>query len=411
MIDVVAALAEGLCAAGLAQAALGAWAVGRNHVFAGDHGVGHDHAVPADRLPAISVLKPLHGDEQLLEAALESFFLQDHPNVQLVFGAADAADPALAVVERLRRRHPQVPADVVVEATSHGRNGKVGNLINMLPAARHDLLVVADSDMHVPRDHLRLVAATASRPGVGLVTSLYTGLPATSGLVPRLGAAQINLGFLPAAALSAWLGRQDCFGATMAIDRRRLKAIGGFEALADHLADDNVLGRLVRRHGGAIALAPVLPATTVGETRFADLVRHELRWMRTIRALEPVASLGLLLQFPLLWALLAVVFSLASIWSLIGFGVALLVRYAVARRLDRHLGLAGRSLVGDATPLMLLLRDCLTGVVFLASFWSDEVRWRGRALHADAGTPPGASATPARSRSRNAGPQPCRTTH
>lgn len=382
MIDLVACLAETACAGGIAQAAIGAWSVGRVSAPA-------DAAAPAAPPRAISVLKPLHGDEGLLEAALESFFLQDHPEFQLVFGVADAADPALAVVERLRRRHPAVAAATVIDATRRGRNAKVGNLINMLPAARHDLLVVADSDMHVPRDYLRVVAGIASRPGVGLVTSLYTGLPATADPVPRLGAAQINHGFLPAAALSAWLGRQDCFGATMAIDRRRLAAIGGFESLVDHLADDNVLGRLVRRAGGTIALAPVLPATTVAETGLADLVHHELRWMRTIRALEPIASLGLMLQFPLLWALLAVALSLASTWSLVGFGLALLLRYAIARRLDRRLGLAGRSVVGDATPLTLLLRDCLTGLVFLASFWSDEVRWRGRALHADAGTAPG----------------------
>lgn len=397
MVDLVACLAGAIGVAGVAQATLGAFAVSRRR---------RDRAVriEADRdLPAISVLKPLHGNEMLLDAALESFFLQDYPQYQLVFGVADAADPALAVVERLRARHPGVCVDVVIDSRRHGSNGKVGNLINMLPSARHDLLVVADSDMHVPRDYLRSVAQTSARPGIGLTTSLYTGLPAEPDLVTRLGVLQINHGFLPSASLSAWLGRQDCFGATMAITRRRLEAIGGFEALADHLADDNVLGRLVRRDGGAIALAPVLPATTVGETRLADLVRHELRWMRTIRALEPVASLGLMLQFPLLWWLLAIVLSAFSLWSLGGFCLALLLRYGIAFRLDRRLAGAGRHGVANATPFTLLLRDCLTGVVFLASFWSDEVRWRGRSLRADAGTPAPAPAVPAQ--------VPGRTTH
>ena len=126
----------------------------------------------------VTVLKPLYGDEPLLEQALASVCQQDYPEWQVVFGVQDRADTAMPVVQRLQNRFPECDIAVVVDPTRHGPNGKVGNLINMLAAAKHDVLVIADSDVHVARDWLwRLIAALVA-PGVGLVTTVYTGLPA-----------------------------------------------------------------------------------------------------------------------------------------------------------------------------------------------------------------------------------------
>ena len=219
-------------------------------------------------LPPVSVLKPLHGDEPLLEEALASACRQDFPDWQVVFGVQDAADTALPVVQRLQARFPDCDIAVVVDPTAHGPNRKVGNLINMLPAAKHDVLVVADSDLHVAPDWLRRLVAALGAPGVGLVTTVYTGLPAPP--LPRgrgrsergcrlLGALQINHYFLPGALLARALGRQDCLGATMMLRRDILERVGGFPALVDHLADDNVLGRLVQQLGLNVALADTRP--------------------------------------------------------------------------------------------------------------------------------------------------------
>ncbi len=343
----------------------------------------------ADRtgpLPPVSVLKPLHGAEALLETALESFFVLDYPVYQLIFGVAMDTDPALVIVERLRRRHPGVDAKVVINPATHGVNRKIGNLINMLPAARHDTLVISDADMHVPADYLQAVIAALSRVGAGLATTIYTGLPATGALPSRLGAAQINHGFLPATALARRIGRQDCLGATMALTRANLASIGGLAALQNHLADDNVLGRLIRRQGWTIELAPVIPATTVAETQFLPLWHHELRWARTIRALVPAAYLGVILQFPLFWAALAVPLSSFAFWSWVALGVAALLRFVVARRLERWLGLA--TGIGSITePWFLLLRDLLSAAIFIASFWDNTVEWQGHRLRADSGRP------------------------
>ncbi|MEJ0018774.1 MAG: bacteriohopanetetrol glucosamine biosynthesis glycosyltransferase HpnI [Acetobacteraceae bacterium] len=338
---------------------------------------------PPAGLPPITLLKPLHGGEPLLEEALASVCRQDYPAFQVVFGVADAADAALPVVQRLQQRFPACDIAVVVDATRHGPNLKVGNLINMLPAARHDVLVISDSDVHAPPDWLRRLVSALEAPGVGLVTTLYVGLPAHA-LVGRLGAAQINQVFLPGALLSRALGRQDCLGATMMLRRETLARIGGLRALVDHLADDNVLGRLVQGLGLAVALADTVPATTVPEATLAALWRHELRWARTIRALEPVQFAASVLQYPLVWALCAVVASGGAGWSLLWFAAAWAGRAVVACAVDRWLGLVNR------TPLWLLpLRELMSVAVMAASYAGRRVEWRGHTMQASRDKPGG----------------------
>lgn len=138
-------------------------------------------------LPPISVLRPLYGDEPLLEDALASACAQDYPHFQVVFGVQDPQDPALAAVRRVLARFPDHDIAVVVDDRAPGRNRKVANLTNMLDAARHDVLVIADSDVHVPPDYLRRIAATLELPGTGLVTTGYAGLPTSRTLAGRQG--------------------------------------------------------------------------------------------------------------------------------------------------------------------------------------------------------------------------------
>src|SRR3984957_9961373 len=204
----------------------------------------------------ITVLKPLHGQEPLLEAALTTLCEQEYkPGFQIVFGVHDRDDAAIPVVRALRALYPNLVIDLVIDATSHGSNPEIGNLINMLPAARHDILVIADSDVHARPDYLQHLAGALDRPGVGLVTTLYTGLPAFGASASRLGATQITHGFLPGALLGRAFGRRDCLGATMCLRRDTLNRIGGFPMLRDHLADDQVLGRRVAAAGFDVALA------------------------------------------------------------------------------------------------------------------------------------------------------------
>lgn len=325
-------------------------------------------------LPAITVLKPLHGDEPLLEAALESFFRQDYPSFQLVFGVQRQDDTAIAVVERLIARHPQIPASLIIDATAHGANRKIGNLINMLPAAAFETLVISDSDMHVAPDYLARVAEALARPNAGLVTTLYTGLPAQAGITPALGAAYINQIFAAGALMARGLGRQDCMGATMALHRSTLASVGGLEALSDFVADDGILGRKVAALGKRVELAATIPATTVGETRLGALLRHELRWARTIRAMEPVGFAASCVQYPSFWAVLTVILAHCAGWSLALLALTLAARAGLGRRTEAALGAA-------AAPLWLApVRDLLSFGILAAAFLDDRVQWRGHIM-------------------------------
>ena len=338
--------------------------------------------------PPVTVLKPLHGGEPLLEDALATICRQDYPQWQVVFGVGDASDPAVAVVRRLQSRFPACDIALVIDPTFHGRNRKVGNLINMLPAARHDVLVLADSDVHVRPDYLDRLVRALAEPGVGLVTTVYAGLPATRALPAINGAIQITQGFLPGAIMARAIGRQDCLGATMCLRRRDLVRCGGLRGLVDHLADDNVLGRRIRGLGLRVGLADTVALTTVPEDNHAALFRHELRWARTIRALEPAGFAASAMQYPLAWALLTALLSGGELWSFGLFAIAWLLRAAAAIRVDRALVTEWKgekiAALAFCCPVWLLpARDLLSMAVMVASYGGRQVDWRGYGLHAD----------------------------
>jgi ceramide glucosyltransferase len=348
--------------------------------------VARPRPAPAN-LPPVSIIKPLCGVDPLTELALESFFLLDYPARQLIFGVQNGADPVLAIVERLRADYPAQDVTVVIDARLHGSNRKVSNMINMLHAASYETLVMSDADIHVPPHFLQSVVAALAEPGVGLVTTLYTGLPGTGHLATAMGTNHINYNFLPGALLARRLGRRDALGVTMAMTRQTLQDVGGLAAVANNLGDDQVLGRLVRARGLALTLAGVIPATTVPEADFRALFRHELRWARTIRALVPLPYATSVLQISLFWAAAAVVFSGGEwiAWEL--FFAVLIIRYALARRIDKALGLAKAG-----EPWLFLLRDVVSGIIFVASYCGDRVDWRGQTMQADHGK---AGGTPA----------------
>ena len=338
-----------------------------------------DFAPPRD-LPPASLLKPLCGDEPELAANLESFCRQDH-DVQLVFGCQDPGDPAIAVVRELQARHPDIDI-ALVQGRRPARNGKIGNLIEMLPAARHACLIVSDSDMQTGPDYARRVLTVLEAPGTGLATCLYLGR-AMPGFWSGLGAAYVNYGFFPAALVGRQLaGRRDCFGATMALRAETLSRIGGFEAFADELADDYALGRAVAELGLEVALAPAVVETIVSEPEFAALLRHELRWARTIRRAAPLGHAASAVMHPVPWATFALATAALSgsglAVPLATLGLALLSRRLLAHVMDRSFGLA-RSSWG-----LLVLRDWLSFLVLLASFCGRRVAWRNRRFRVEA---------------------------
>ncbi len=341
------------------------------------------HHEPQHDLPPVTILRPLCGEEPQLEEALASCCRQAYPAFQIVFGLHHRSDPAFAAVQKIRERFPDCDIEVVIDPTLHGSNRKVSNLINMLPSARHDVLLISDSDLHVPADYLERLVAELGQPRMGLVTSLSFGRPpAALGWPARLGAAQMTYNFLPGILFGRAAGRQDSLGSTVMLRRETLERAGGLVPLADVLAEDNVLGQRVRALGLSVGLAHTIVGATVPERSLRDLWHHEVRWTRTIRASAPWCLAGSTVQYPLFWALLACAFSGAAPWALGLFGAVWLVRAITMAGIDAML----RRMAGPHMPrgqaLLLPLRDVLSVVEIGASYWTDDVIWRGHKINA-----------------------------
>ncbi|MDF3834107.1 bacteriohopanetetrol glucosamine biosynthesis glycosyltransferase HpnI [Cupriavidus basilensis] len=314
----------------------------------------------------VSVLKPLCGGEPRLYENLASLCRQQHPAYQLVFGVRAADDPAIAVVERLRADFPDCDIALAVDPCVHGSNLKVSNLINLLPLARHPWLVVADSDIAVAPDYLARVTAPLADAGVGVVTCLYRGRRVGGGLWSRLGVQFIDAWFVPSVRIAhAGGSRRFAFGATLALRREALDAIGSFDVLSNRLADDFWLGELTRRKGLATVLSDVVVSTDVTESHLGALWSHELRWMRTIRSLDPLGFAFIFITFT--WPMLALASWLAPTPVVLGAALA---------------GLLARSLLARSVGAMLLapLRDTLLLAEWAAALSGSYVSWRGQVL-------------------------------
>jgi ceramide glucosyltransferase len=329
----------------------------------------------AGHSPAVTILKPLHQGEPDLSRNLETFFAQDYAGaVQILFGVHDEGDPAIAVVRALQAKYPHLDTTIVVDTALYGANAKVSNLINMLPAARHDTLILSDSDIAVGHRWLSQVTSALARPGVGIVTCFYTGEPAKDGhkLWSSLAAMSTSYTFLPNAVLGTSLGlAAPCFGSTIALKRQTLDEVGGFAAFADQLADDYEMGRAVRARGYTMAIPAMGVGHTAAENSASDLLRHELRWTRTIRMVNPVGHLGSFITHGFVFALMSAVLLDFNTVSLTVVALTLGARLFLKRRVD---GLFGTY----AGPYWLLpLRDLLSFAIFVASLFGETVHWRG----------------------------------
>ncbi len=319
--------------------------------------------------PKVTILKPLCGAEPESYLCLRSFCDQDYPEFQVVFGIADPSDPVLGVVQRLQREFPQRDLQILIDPRQHGSSRKISNLINMMPMVSHEHLVLADSDVRVEPSYLSNIVAPLSDSDVGIVTCPYRGMP-RRGIWSTLGAMFINEWFMPSVQVAAMSANPSfAFGAGIALRRQVLMQIGGFEAIVNHLADDYRLGELSRGLGLRTVLSDVEVEVAVAETSLRALVEHELRWLRTIRAVRPTAYAFCFVTFGVPVAVLGAL--------LCGGGIAptgMVVVTAAARLL-----LHGRRRWRRLPAWQLLLvpaRDLLSLALWVWSFTTRRVRWR-----------------------------------
>lgn len=329
--------------------------------------------------PAVTILKPVCGLDVALYENLRSFCHQDYPQYQVVFGVQHVADPAIPVIERLIAEFPNIDIALIVDSRVAGANLKVSNLDNMYRAAKHDFLVIADSDMRVNEKYVATVVAPFADSQVGAVTCLYKGTPA-KGPASLLGSMFINEWFLPSVLVSAKIREiRFCFGATMAVRRHLLDMIGGFKALSHYLADDYMLGKLISAHGYKVALSGYVVENVVLEKTLKELLQHELRWARTVRTVEPLGHAFSFVMYGVPLALVAALMvdlTFDSEW----FEQAL-VLLAVSLRVWMHVAVRRKlALPKDHSLWLVPVRDILCFVVWGASFLGRRVAWRSRTV-------------------------------
>lgn len=335
-----------------------------------------------DFQPAVSILKPVYGlDPELIEN-LRSFCQQDYPEYQIIFGVQDKNDPAIPSIEKVIKEFSHINVSYIIDSRIYGTNHKVSNLINIYPLAKHDYLLIADSDMRVPANYLSEVMAPFADSEVGAVTCLYSG-SARGKLASSLNAMFINEWFLPSVLISRILQPiKFCLGATMIVRRELLDEIGGFKSLSNYLADDYMLGKLISGLGYKIHLSNFIVENIVEEASLKDLLLHELRWARTLRRVEPWGYIFTFLTDTFVVSTLTAITFYLTTQNL---GLSLIpVLLVLMARIFLHV--RTKSITGSTSAgsiWLIPLRDFLSFSIRIISFTGTSVHWRNNAFNVD----------------------------
>lgn len=334
-----------------------------------------DKSVRSTYFPPVSILKPLKGTDPEMYESFRSHCLLDYPEYEIIFGVSEVDDPAAELVRRLQAEFPQRAIQLIVCARNLGTNRKVSNLAQMLPLARFDHLIVNDSDIRVEADYLQRVIAPLADRKTGMVTCLYRGVPNKT-LGSKLESIGISTDFSGGvlSAREVERGIHFALGSTMAFRQSDLKAIGGFEAVLDYLADDYELGMRTSARGLKVKLSAVIVETFLPPYTFHQFFDHQLRWARSLRDARRWGYLGVILTFGVPWALLVLASIRGTYWA---WGLAVLT---VIMRITVAL-VVGRGVLRDRYVLPWLwlvpVRDLVAVAVWIASFAGHTVKWRG----------------------------------
>ncbi len=322
------------------------------------------------RFPGVSILKPVRGLDPHFYEAIRSHAVQDYPEFEILFGLSDPADPARKEIERLQAEFPERRIRIVHSETKMP-NGKVGVLIDLAAEASHPLLLAGDSDVRVPAEYLKRLVAPLEVPGVGVVTCLYGALSDDG--AGRWEALGIASDFAPGVLVAPYMGVRDfALGSTLLLRASDLRRIGGFESVADYLADDYQLARRIAQLGLRVVLSTVAVDTWLQGRSWSEVWQHQVRWARTVRVSRPAGYAGLPVTQATLWSLLA---GLAGMW----WAAVPLLALRLAVGLVVGVGVLKSRIVARRFYL-IPLRDLWGLAVWVCGLFGDTVVWRGRRL-------------------------------
>jgi len=336
---------------------------------------GADSAATPEFTPAISILKPICGLDREAYENFASFCHQDYPEFEILFCASDREDPAVPIIEQLIRDFPERSIRLLIGSEPLGASDKVNKLARMTREARHEIILVSDSDVRVEPGFLHAVAAPFRDPRVGGVTCLYRGLTDDS-FASNLTALGNSTDFAEGV-LVAWLfgGMKFMLGAVMVTTKTRLAEIGGFESMADHFSDDYELGSRIAAKGYRIELCNFPVSIVYPKQSLPAAFRQQIRWNLSIRFSRPGGHFGLIFTQGLAWTVLGVV--LAHTWlGALGY----LIAYEFFSS-DAALSVGARGMKDQLVrrrQWMLPVRDAFAFLAWLASFVPQRIHWRGQ---------------------------------
>ncbi len=329
--------------------------------------------LPSDRMPVLSVLKPLHGHDEGLDENLRTFFEQDYPDFEILFAVESEDDRAVPVVRRLIAEFPKITARLLIAGTSPIPNAKVYSLRCMLAKSSHDLIVMADSDVRVTSEFLRTVAAEMSGPNVALVTCPYRAVAGRS-FWSRLEALGLNTEFIAGVLVARMLRGMDfALGPVVVTRRTHLEEIGGLAELQGYLAEDFVMGKRMAQCGHRVVLSSFAIEHRIGSQSLGPNLSHRLRWNRSTRRSRPAGYAGELFTYSLPLALLLALWSPG--WWPLSLGVIVL-RYIAAWR-------ASSAIQASTSYIWLPVQDLLSMAMWAAGFFGHEITWRTRRFTID----------------------------
>ncbi|BAZ30486.1 putative glycosyl transferase, group 2 family protein [Cylindrospermum sp. NIES-4074] len=336
----------------------------------------HPHPLDPQFYPAITILKPLCGVDSHAEKNLASFCQQDYPEYQIIFGVRDRQDPSIEVVQKLIQRFPEVDIQLVVCDRLIGANLKVSNLANAVTAAKHDILLLADSDIHVETDYLQRVIQPLKDENVGVVTCLYRSL--AEGWVATLEAMGTATDFHPGVLVSSQLeGVKFAFGSTIVIRQGVLAKIGGFSAIADYLADDFQLGYLPAQAGYKVVLSDYIVEHNLAISNPVDAIKRQIRWARCIRVSRPWGYLGLIFTYGTVTSLLLLITTGGSLFGWTGLTITWIMRLVMG-------WVVGVKILNDPVVKKFLwlmpLRDLLQFFIWCYGLVGSTIEWRGQRM-------------------------------
>jgi ceramide glucosyltransferase len=327
--------------------------------------------------PGVTILKPVRGLEKNQEQNLRSACLQDYPEFQVVFSVQDPNDPALPLLRKIEQTFGSKRVSVVIGNRQVGPNGKINNLLGALPYAQYDTLVISDSDVRLKPDYLKAIIAPLADPNVGCVCTLYKATHADR-WYEKMELLTLNADFIPSVVFASVTGASKfCLGSSVALSRGSLKEVGGFEDLADYLAEDYEMGRRLWTSGKRVAVVPYFVETVVDLKNISVWWVHQVCWDQKTRAAEPAGFFATLLIRSVPFALLFAASRLGDAGGLLVFVGATWLRLATAAVI---LGWGLQDREGLRSLALLPLRDLTSLISWLLAFTKKTVSWRGTKL-------------------------------